>query len=83
MSTFMDRVCEVQERHIRRLRKWLEVPSSTARRAHLRGGMSPAALRRVQLFVEANLGRPSQIFSSTTRKRSRPERKQSRPSEST
>ena len=38
-------------------RKWLQVPLSPARRTHLRGGLSPAALRRVQLFVEANLGR--------------------------
>ena len=29
--------------------------SVTCRKAHLRGGLSPAALRRVQLFVEANL----------------------------
>ncbi len=57
MSAFMARACEVQERPLRRLRKWLELPSSTAS-AHLRGGLSPAALRRVQLFVEANLGRP-------------------------
>jgi AraC family transcriptional regulator len=57
MSTFMVRAREVQERQIRRLRKWLELPSSPARKTHLRGGLSPAALRRVQLFVEANLGR--------------------------
>ena len=30
--------------------------SAQAKRSHLRGGLSPAALRRVQLFVEANLG---------------------------
>jgi AraC family transcriptional regulator len=57
MSTFMVRAGAVQERQIRRLRKWLELPSSSARAAHLRGGLSPAALRRVQLFVEANLER--------------------------
>ncbi|HEY8550394.1 MAG TPA: AraC family transcriptional regulator, partial [Vicinamibacterales bacterium] len=28
---------------------------------HLRGGLAPAALRRVQLFVEANLGRPIRL----------------------
>src|SRR6266487_971784 len=55
MSTFMVGAGAVQERQIRRLRKWLELPSSPARTAHLRGGLSPAALRRVQLFVEANL----------------------------
>ena len=34
------------------------IPASPARRSHLRGGLSPAALRRVQLFVEGNLGAP-------------------------
>jgi AraC family transcriptional regulator len=57
MSRFMVRAREIQERQARRLRKWLELPSSPARRTHLRGGLSPAALRRVQLFVEANLER--------------------------
>jgi AraC family transcriptional regulator len=57
MSTFMVRARDVQERQVRRLRKWLALPSSPARRTHLRGGLSPAALRRVQLFVEANLDR--------------------------
>lgn len=57
MSSFMVRAGAVQERQIRRLRKWLELPGSPARAAHLRGGLSPAALRRVQLFVEANLER--------------------------
>src|SRR6266581_730743 len=57
MSTFMVRAREVQERQVRRLRKWLELPSSPAGKTHLRGGLSPAALRRVQLFVEANLER--------------------------
>jgi AraC family transcriptional regulator len=57
MSTFMIRAGAVQERQIRRLREWLAIPSSPARATHLRGGLSPAALRRVQLFVEANLER--------------------------
>jgi AraC family transcriptional regulator len=57
MRTFMARAREVQERQVRRLRKWLELPSSPARKTHLRGGLSPAALRRVQVFVEANLDR--------------------------
>jgi AraC family transcriptional regulator len=57
MRTFMVRARAVQERQVRRLRTWLEQPSSPARRTHLRGGLSPAALRRVQLFVEANLDR--------------------------
>ena len=54
---FLQQVCEVLEAQTRQLRTWLEAPSSPARRSHLRGGLSPAALRRVQLFVEANLGR--------------------------
>ena len=56
-TTFMRQACEIQEVRTRHLRKWLQVPLSPARRTHLRGGLSPAALRRVQLFVEANLGR--------------------------
>jgi AraC family transcriptional regulator len=57
VSGFLRRAGEAQERQVRRLRKWLELPASPARKAHLRGGLSPAALRRVQLFVEANLDR--------------------------
>jgi AraC family transcriptional regulator len=57
MCTFMARAREVQEAQVRRLRKWLELPSSPARKSHRRGGLSPAALRRVQVFVEANLER--------------------------
>src|SRR5580765_894216 len=55
MSAFMARARGIQERQLRKLRKWLAVPSTRARTPHLRGGLSPAALRRVQLFVEANL----------------------------
>lgn len=58
MSAFMDQVCTVQEARTQKLRSWLSLPSSPARRAHLRGGLSPAALRRVQVFVEANLAQP-------------------------
>lgn len=47
----------LQERHTSRIRALLQVPGTT-RQARLRGGLSPAAVRRVQLFVEANLGRP-------------------------
>jgi len=57
MNTFMLRAREILQRQSRRLRTWLELPSSPARKTHLRGGLSPAALRRVQLFVEANLER--------------------------
>jgi len=61
MASFMDRACEIQEARTRKLRAWLSLPSSPARRSHLRGGLSPAALRRVQVFVEANLARPIQL----------------------
>ena len=37
----------------KKLRRWLELPGSPARRSHLRGGLSPAAMRRVRVFVEA------------------------------
>jgi AraC family transcriptional regulator len=57
MTTFLMRARQLQERQVRRLRKWLALPSSPARRTHLRGGLSPAALRRAQVFVEANLER--------------------------
>ena len=54
-ATFLHKASEVQEAVSKRLRTWLESPSSPARRPHLRGGLSPAALRRVQMFVESNL----------------------------
>lgn len=56
-ARFLQQACEVLEARTTQLRTWLEAPSSQAKRSHLRGGLSPAALRRVQLFVEANLGR--------------------------
>jgi AraC family transcriptional regulator len=56
IDRFLQQACDALETHTRQLRTWLDMPSSTARRSHLRGGLSPAALRRVQLFVEANLG---------------------------
>lgn len=55
IASFLQQVCAIQERRTARLRARLALPSSPARRAHLRGGLSPAALGRVQLFVEANL----------------------------
>jgi len=57
IDRFLQQVCDVLEAQTRQLRTWLDAPSSTAKRSHLRGGLSPASLRRVQLFVEANLGR--------------------------
>lgn len=57
MLGFMRRACDVQDGHLRTLRAWLQHPLSR-RRPHLRGGLAPAALRRVDVFVEANLERP-------------------------
>ena len=48
---------QVQEAHVADLRGWLDEPAAT-RKSHQRGGLSPAALRRVQLLVEANIDRP-------------------------
>ena len=67
LAKFLQQACEILEANTRQLRTWLEVPSSPARRAHLRGGLSPAALRRVQLFVEANLGRPIHLHDLAAR----------------
>jgi AraC family transcriptional regulator len=58
IATFLRRASDIQETMTKKLRTWLALPSSPARRTHLRGGLSPAALRRVQVFVEANLARP-------------------------
>jgi AraC family transcriptional regulator len=58
IATFLRRASDIQETMTKKLRTWLALPSSPARRTHLRGGLSPAALRRVQVFVEANPARP-------------------------
>lgn len=57
LEEFMRGAGGVQDVQSKALRTWLSAPASPARRTHLRGGLSPAALRRVQLFVEANLQR--------------------------
>ena len=67
IARFLQQACEVLDGQTRRLRTWLEVPSSVARRTHLRGGLSPAALRRVQLFVDANLGSPIHLHDLAAR----------------
>ena len=59
MVQVLRRARDVQERHVADLRHWLDEPAAT-RNSHQRGGLSPAALRRVQLFVEANLNRSVQ-----------------------
>lgn len=55
IAGFLPLASEVLEVRTTKLRRWLKQPSSPARRSHLRGGLSPGALRRVQVFVEANL----------------------------
>ena len=59
IARFVQSGRELQEKHAADLRSWLAAPART-RRSHQRGGLSPAALRRVQLFVEANVERPLQ-----------------------
>jgi AraC family transcriptional regulator len=54
IAGFLQQACAIQESHTSRLRAWLEQPSA-ARRPHLKGGLSPAALQRVQMFIESNL----------------------------
>jgi AraC family transcriptional regulator len=51
----------IQEIHAARIRALLEEPLSRGRSNRLRGGLSPAALRRVQLFVEGNLSQPIRL----------------------
>jgi AraC family transcriptional regulator len=67
LASFMQQVCETLETNTRQLRTWLDTPSSKARRAHLRGGLSPAALRRVQLFVDGNLGKAMRLHDLAAR----------------
>jgi AraC family transcriptional regulator len=57
LARFMETIRPVQEAHAARIRALLEVPSASAPSNRVRGGLSPAALRRVQLFIEANLER--------------------------
>lgn len=57
LARFLERGSEIQEARAARLRALLEVPAARLKN-RLRGGLSPAALRRVQLFVEANLAEP-------------------------
>ena len=57
MLRVLRQATQVQEAHIADLRSWLDEPAAT-RKSHQRGGLSPAALRRVQLLVEANIDRP-------------------------
>ena len=56
IAGFIQQACASQEARTAALRHWLALPSSPAKRPHLKGGLSPAALQRVQVYVEANLG---------------------------
>lgn len=57
LARFLALARQIQEKQRARVSALLEVPSSRMKN-RLRGGLSPAALRRVQLFVEANLANP-------------------------
>jgi AraC family transcriptional regulator len=57
MSGFLEQARAIQTRQARTLREWLAEPGTLARSPHLRGGLSPAALRRVEVYVEAGLAR--------------------------
>ena len=52
IARFMDAACALQERHAARVRASLAAARASRQR---RGGLSPAALRRVESFVEANV----------------------------
>ena len=57
-ASFLESTRTVQEQQLARVRALVEAPRPTKRR---RGGLSPAALRRVELFVEANLEHPIRL----------------------
>jgi AraC family transcriptional regulator len=58
LTRFLARARAIQVGHAKTLREWLEQPGTLARSPHLRGGLSPAALRRVEVYVEAGLDGP-------------------------
>ena len=58
---FLDQALALQEAGAARIRALLDTPADRPRSNRLRGGLSPAALRRVQLFVQANLDRPMRL----------------------
>jgi AraC family transcriptional regulator len=67
LSDFLERARAIQARQAATLRGWLEQPAALARSPHLRGGLSPAALRRVEVYVEAGLDRPLPLADLATR----------------
>lgn len=52
LHDFMVAACVLQEQHAARVERMLSAPGPSGR---TRGGLSPAALRRVQLYVDAHL----------------------------
>jgi AraC family transcriptional regulator len=60
MMQVLQSATAVQERHIADLQRWLDEPSAT-RKSHQLGGLSPAAVRRVQVFVDANIQHPMRL----------------------
>ncbi len=58
IARYLETACRMQEQHTARVRALVEAPRPTKKR---RGGLSPAALRRVELFVEANLDGPLRL----------------------
>lgn len=56
IASFLTAARAVQDLHATRLAKLLQAPGGS-RAARKRGGLSPAALHRVKLFVEAHLAR--------------------------
>jgi len=67
IAAFVEKASALQESRTTRLRAWLALPASPARRPHLKGGLSPAALQRVQVFIEANLGEVIQLHDLAAR----------------
>jgi len=62
----------LQERRAARIRALLEGRRRARRPNRLRGGLSPAALRRIQLFVDAQLDRPIRLAELAERARLSP-----------
>ncbi len=58
IAGFLHAANELQAGQLATLRGQLELPTHRAGRARRRGGLSPAALRRVEVYVETNLARP-------------------------
>lgn len=57
LKAFMAGARASQERRLRGVRKWLDL-AAPARRSHLRGGLTPAAMQRIHVWVEAHLDEP-------------------------